>query len=240
VLSEEEIVRVKRIRAGKEPQHRGAMLPPQQRGGFDLIEATLTEEAALGEAARCMQCSSFCDKCVEVCPNRANYTFTVSPVSLTLPRLSCQQGRLTVTGEEVFQVAQTRQIIHVDDFCNECGNCTTFCVHDGKPYLDKPRLYLDKGDFEQEHDNALHIERGEQGWVIGRREGGQESWLSLESDVGDMSFENDWLEMSLSPDFRISGLELRAEFEGAFSLTAAATMAVILKGVITSLPFLLV
>ena len=28
----------------------------------------------------------------------------------------------------------TRQILHVDDFCNECDDCQTFCVHQGKPY----------------------------------------------------------------------------------------------------------
>jgi len=94
VLSQEEIVRVKRVRARKEAQCQGAMLLPEQRGGFDLVEATLTEEAALNEAARCMQCSSFCDKCVEVCPNRANYTITTPTIHLTLSTVSCQQGRL--------------------------------------------------------------------------------------------------------------------------------------------------
>jgi putative selenate reductase len=238
VLSEEEIVQVKRIRARKVAQQKEAMLPPEERGGFELVEARLTEEAALEEAARCMQCSSFCDKCVEVCPNRANYTFTVPPVSPTLPQVSCQQGRLAVTGEQVFRVAQARQIIHVDDFCNECGNCATFCVHAGKPYLDKPRLYLEKDDFERETDNAFYVERSERGWIIRRRERGKESRLSLKSGTGEMDFENELLRASLSPDFEVKALELKKEFEGAFSLTAAAEMAVILKGVTTSLPFL--
>ena len=30
------------------------------------------------------------------------------------------------------------------DFCNECGNCVTFCPTSGEPYRDKPRLYLDR------------------------------------------------------------------------------------------------
>jgi putative selenate reductase len=238
VLSEKEIVRVKRVRARKEAQRRGTMLPPERRGGFDLVEATLTEEAALEEATRCMQCASFCDKCVEVCPNRANYTFTVSPVSLTLPRLACRQGELAVAGEEVFRVAQARQIIHVDDFCNECGNCATFCVHDGKPYLDKPRLYLNERDFEQETDNAFYVERCENGWAVRRREGGKTSQLYLDGDTGEMDFEDELLRASLSPDFQVKMLELKEEFEGSCSLAAAAEMAVILKGLITSLPFL--
>ena len=237
-LSEEEIARVKRVRARKEPQHSGAMLPPDQRGGFDLVEATLTEEAALEEAARCMQCSSFCDKCVEVCPNRANYTFTVSPVRLSMPRLTCREGELAVVGEEVFQVAQPRQIIHVDDFCNECGNCATFCVHDGKPYLEKPRLFLERRDFERETDNAFYVEASERGWAILRRERGQVSRLHLDGDSGEMVFDNELLTVNLSPDCQVSGMELKQEFEGPFSLAEAAEMAVILKGVIISLPFL--
>jgi putative selenate reductase len=254
VLREEEIVQMKHVRARKMAQHEGALLPPDQRGGFDLVEATLTEEAALAEAARCMQCSTFCDKCVEVCPNRANYTFAVSPVSLTLPVVSCQEGRLAVSGEQVFTVEQTRQIIHVDDFCNECGNCATFCVHDGKPYLEKPRLFLEESDFEQEDDNAFYVERDERGWSIRRREGGKESRLSVESGVLSLpvlsvaegskggtrgiGFENELLTMAISSDWRVETMELKEEFEGSFSLLGPAEMHVILQAIIRHLSFL--
>ena len=237
-LADEEIVQVKRGRARKEAQHKGAMLPPAQRGGFDLVEATLTEEEVLGEAARCMQCSSVCDKCVEVCPNRANYTYIVSPVNLTLPTISCQQGKLVVSGEEILGIEQARQIIHVDDFCNECGNCATFCVHDGKPYLDKPRLFLQESDFRRESDNAFHVGKSDQGWVIRRREGGEESRLTLSDEPGRMDLENELLKIRLSPTFQIEDMELKQEFEGAFSLAGAVGMGIVLKGIVRSLPFL--
>ena len=54
-----------------------------------------------------------------------------------------------------------------------------------------------------------------------------------------MDFENELLSVSLSPDFQIKTMELRSEFEDAFSLVEAAEMAMILKSVSTSLPFLL-
>ena len=247
VLSDEEIAQVKRGRARKAAQHEGVMLPPHQRGGLDpstssghrLVEATLVEEAALAEAARCLQCSTLCDKCVEVCPNRANYTFFVAPASLTLPTVSCRQGGMTVTGEEVFQVEQPRQIIHVDDFCNECGNCETFCVHDGKPYLDKPRLFLREGDFELEEDNAFYVERGTKGWTIRRREGGKEARLSVENGGHEALFENDLLKIAISlTDFQIRAMEMKKDFQGEFSLAGAAEMYVILQGLSTSLSFL--
>jgi len=249
-LGHEEIAPVKRARARKAAQHAAAMLPPAPRspqlwgargarGGFGLVEATLTEEAAMAEAARCLQCSTLCDKCVEVCPNRANYTFFVTPVSLTLPRVSCRQGGLAVTGEEVFQIEQARQIIHVDDFCNQCGNCATFCVHQGQPYRDKPRLFLRESDFALEENNAFYVERNAKGWIIRRREGRRESRLSVEDSSDEVNFENYWLRMAISPaDFQIKTMALKEEFEGAFSLIEAVEMYVVLKGLSTSLSFL--
>ena len=238
-LSEEEIVGLKRTRARKEPQNRAKALPLERRGGFDLVEETLIEEAALSEAARCLQCSTLCDKCVEVCPNRANYTYTLPPVSLRLPKISCQQGKWTVTGEEAFRLDQTRQIIHIDDFCNECGNCETFCVHEGKPYLDKPRLFLRESDFEQEEDNAFYVEKDATGWTIRRQEGGRESRLSVEDGSDEVLFENDLLKIRVSSaDFQIKAMELKKDFQGEFSLVGPAEMYVILKGLSKSLSFL--
>jgi putative selenate reductase len=238
-LSEEEIVLTKRTRARKEPLAQAAALPLEQREGFDLVDATLAEEAALAEAARCMQCSAFCDKCVEVCPNRANYTFSISPQTLALPIVSCRDGELAVTGEDAFCVEQGRQIVHVDDLCNACGNCATFCVHDGKPYLDKPRLFLTASEFVQEENNAFTIERENgAGWVIRRRESGKESRLSMTDGSGEMQFENGWLRMTLSPGFQIDSMVLKESFDGTLSLSGAVEMAVILQGITGSLPFL--
>jgi putative selenate reductase len=237
-LSEEQIVGMKRARVRRMGRQESALLPPEQRDGFDLVEATLTEEAAQQESARCVQCSSFCDKCVEVCPNRANFAVTVSPMSLSLPRLACQQGELAVVGQEDFEVTQVRQIIHVHDFCNECGNCTTFCVHRGRPYADKPRLFLDRHDFEQESDNAFWVERGAEGWTIYRREGARETHLHLAGQTGEMTFEAHLYRVVLSPGFHVRTMELKQEFDGSSSLTGAAEMAVILRGIISSMPFL--
>ncbi|MBU0704670.1 MAG: putative selenate reductase subunit YgfK, partial [Chloroflexi bacterium] len=149
-----------------------------------------------------------------------------------LPQLSCRQGKLAVTGEETFIIKQARQIIHVDDLCNECGNCATFCVHQGKPYLEKPRLFLERSDFEQQEDNAFYVA----GSTIRRREGGRESLLSLNS--GAMTFENAKVKLALSPDFEVKSMELKEEFQGTLSLVGAAEMAVILEGISRSLPFL--
>jgi putative selenate reductase len=176
----------------------------------------------------------------------------ISPVNLTLPQVSCQQGELLVVGEEVFKLEQSRQIVHIDDFCNECGNCATFCVHDGRPYLDKPRLFFREEDFEREDvgrgQNAFYIERRETGWAIRGRKDGRESRLGLRTlpdGAEEMAFEDDSLRVDIScgggfgsPDVRIEHMELKREFAGVFSLARVAELAVILKGVTASLPFL--
>jgi putative selenate reductase len=260
-LSAQDILRVKRARARKEPQHKPEALPLAQRSGFDLVERTFTEDAARHEAARCLQCTSLCDKCIEVCPNRANYTYHISPVNWTLPLLACQQGNLemptaaprgspdpgsecpnrsasgsptlAIVGTEPFRVTQSRQILHVDDLCNECGNCATFCVHQGKPYLDKPRLFLSQTDFGRESDNAFYAA----GNTIRRRENGHESALTVQD--GQLLFASPQVNVCLTPRFEIIEMELRAPFEGTLSLKDAAEMAIILDGMAASLPFLL-
>jgi putative selenate reductase len=232
-LSEADILQVKRVRANKMRAHEPDLLPVEQRAGFDLVEQTLAEEAARAEAARCLQCSTFCDKCVEVCPNRANYPYLIDPLELTLPVLSCKDGGLVVVGQEAFEVAQRRQIVHIDDLCNECGNCATFCVHQGKPYTDKPRLFLKKSDFELEDDNAFFV----QGDTIRRREDGQEARLTMRS--GALAFENTYVRLRLTPEWTIEEMALKKAFEGAFSLREAAEMVVIFKGLTHHLQFLL-
>ena len=231
-LSEEDILRIKHARARRTPAHHPERLPIACRDSFDRIERTLSEAMARGEAARCLQCAALCEKCVEVCPNRANYAYRVSPLEVTLPQFTCQDGQVTVTGHEWFRVEQDRQIIHVADLCNECGNCATFCVHQGKPYADKPRLYLKRADFELERDNAFYI----QGSTMWRREGGRESQISL--DGGILAFENIQVRLRLSQDLGIEETTLKEAFEGTLSLREAAEMALILRGVTTSLPFL--
>ena len=233
VLSEEDILLLKQVRGRKIAQVKPAMAPVELRGDFRLIESTLTEEEARIEGLRCVQCTTFCDKCVEVCPNRANYTFYMEPVTWTLPQLVCQGGSLGVAGSELFHVDQPRQILHVDDFCNECDDCQTFCVHHGKPYTEKPRLFLAERDFLLEENNAFYID----GNTIRRRDAGLESQLTLED--GSITYDTAEVRVRLSRGFEIAESTLKQPFAGSLSLTPAAEMAVVLEGVLTSLPYLL-
>jgi putative selenate reductase len=203
------------------------------RESFDLIELTFTPDEARREASRCVQCTTFCDKCVEVCPNRANQTFLMEAVNWTLPTLVCRDGGLAVTGREAFRVAQTRQILNINDFCNECGDCETFCVHEGRPFREKPRLFLAEPDYQAATDNAFRIQEN----LIRRREGGKESRLTQSN--GHLVYENAHVRLTVTSAFQIEEMTLKEAFAGPLSLKDAAEMAVILKGIKETLPALM-
>lgn len=235
-LEDEDILKVKQARALKVEPNRPEMLPAVRRQGFDLIEATLSDEAAQAEAQRCVQCTTICDKCVEVCPNRANLTYFVEPFELSVPVVACEGTSLKIVDQQVFRVDQGRQILHVDDFCNECGNCDTFCVHHGKPYREKPRLFLNETDWAREQENAYYIRHSETGWLIRSRAG--ERSVELRKDSGGYTYEDGDLRVRLTTDFQARDLRLKHGFEEKRSLAFAAEMAVILEGVCGSLAYL--
>lgn len=235
-LSAEEIIQVKHVRATKAPQVKTRMLPIALRASFDLIDLSYTKEQAEAEAARCVQCTTFCDKCVEVCPNRANQTFTMRPVDVMLPRLAYvpQPAGLRTVGLERFVIKQERQIININDFCNACGDCTTFCVHHGQPWLDKPRLFLNEQDFRTEDHNAYRITDN----LIRHRDMGRETSLARED--GHLVYECPEARVVLTPAFEVKEMAAKQPFAGSLSLRDAAEMAVLLRGVTETLPQLLI
>jgi len=88
------------------------------------------EVYARAERARCLECNHICDKCVDVCPNRANISI---PTDIELEPLFSDPG----------------QIVHIDAYCNECGNCGHFCPWTtGVPYKDKPTVFNTMRDFD--------------------------------------------------------------------------------------------
>ncbi len=92
------------------------------------------------EAKRCIECSYYCNKCTEVCPNRANVMIDLRDTGLF---------------EDPYQ------ILHLDAYCNECGNCLAFCPHDGGPYLRKFTLFSRMDDFENSSNSGFYTENDE-------------------------------------------------------------------------------
>ena len=223
VLAPAEVRTAKLARTRREGRRPIPTLSRERRAGGAPVEVSLPPEEARWEALRCLQCSSLCDKCVEVCPNRANFAWTAEPVRWTVPTVEARDGAVVVAGEEPFVLAQSRQIAHVTDLCNECGNCGTFCVHQGRPFVDKPRLYLDEGVFRRAEGRAFRLA----GDTLVRREDGREEQLS---GTGPWTYEDDEIVAVLDRDFRPREFRLKRGFVGRKSLRPAAEMAVILAG----------
>jgi putative selenate reductase len=198
----------------------------------------LDEVSAIREAKRCLQCQTVCRKCVEVCPNRANFHFEITPVAVKLPTFTASDGRMRSDGHETFSIEQSEQIIHIEDFCNECGNCGVFCVHDGRPYEDKPRLVLAEADFEASGaGDFFHVKNG----LVRRRFGDREEKLSV-SDRGYL-YEADGINIEMSPGFAVTSAKItgkRAEdAPDKISLRGAMEMWAVYSGAANSLPWLL-
>ncbi len=83
-----------------------------------------------------------CDKCVPVCPNHANFTYTLPPATLPVVKLTrAADGAWQKTSAAPLVIAEKHQLANYVDFCNECGNCDVFCPEDGGPYVLKPRFF---------------------------------------------------------------------------------------------------
>jgi putative selenate reductase len=76
-----------------------------------------------------------CGICVDVCPNRANMRVY----------------------DDRFDAAY--QIVHIENRCNECDNCHTFCTRGGFPYFKKVTLFADNEEFNtSENAGILKLE----------------------------------------------------------------------------------
>ncbi len=77
-----------------------------------------------------VDCKVTCGSCVNVCPNRANTT-------------------LNVTG--------AKRMMHIDDYCNECGNCYIFCLDKCAPYKDRLTLFAGKKELEDSTNQGFAV-----------------------------------------------------------------------------------
>jgi len=118
------------------------------RKNFKLVSETLDRETVISEADRCLQCDEICNICTTVCPNFANYSYEIEPVTYYLQNaIQLENGELEIENEGLFEINQKYQILNIANFCNECGNCETFCPTNSAPYKEKPKFWLTKSSF---------------------------------------------------------------------------------------------
>lgn len=106
-----------------------------------------------------------CDKCVPVCPNDANFIFEVEPVRTQYRDYRLTRGVLLPDEVHWFAIEQAHQLANYADFCNECGNCDTFCPEYGGPFIEKPSFFGSHAAWESrpKHDGFYVEYEGKSG-----------------------------------------------------------------------------
>ncbi|MBU0765848.1 MAG: putative selenate reductase subunit YgfK [Bacteroidetes bacterium] len=187
----------------------------------------MNDEEAIEEASRCLFCDEYCSICETVCPNRANYTYRVTPGTFRLQKAIKSDNQIRIEDDEPFSVRQEWQVLNIGDFCNECGNCTTFCPTSGAPYRDKPTLYLSFGSFNAA-GNGYFINSFGGNTTIMHRNGNSIKTLTPAGDI--YLFDTDKAVAKLKKeDFSIIDISFKDPALKEFRLTDAVTMSILLE-----------
>ncbi|MGE5439553.1 MAG: putative selenate reductase subunit YgfK [Bacteroidota bacterium] len=121
--------------------------------------STGSPESDKEEAGRCLSCNLLCGICAEVCPNRAN-------------------ARILTEDAGLFR--DKYQILHIDSLCNSCGNCETFCPHEGAPYKDKLTLFYDEKSFNESRNSGFFLDLSNPGASAAARYKGETGLIMLD------------------------------------------------------------
>ncbi len=208
--------------------HPGEITPGESRN-FDVVVAPLGAAGARQEASRCLQCDEICNVCVSVCPNLANFSYSVEPVCYSLQKaVADEKGTVSIVEDIEFHVDQPYQVMNIRDLCNECGNCTTFCPSAGRPFLDKPGLCLSVKSLNEEQTGFLLSSQADRDVLIYKE---KENVRTLTLTGGNYIYETNQVRAVIRPDdFTILEVKLLAPCVREARFSFAAWMSIVLKG----------
>jgi len=213
----------------KKARRQPGALPPEiglaERSGFDMVIQTLDEATARGEAARCLQCDALCSVCVSVCPNRANVEFEMEPVVFTVQQAVRGPDGIEIIDLEPERISQQYQVLNIGDYCNECGNCATFCPTRGAPYQDKAKFHLTRESFDSAR-LGYHF-TAEDRLVF--KDDNQQASLRIDSDG--YTYESKLFKAILKRDYSVRQVKLKNGASAEVSLRPAAHMAILANAV---------
>ncbi len=191
--------------------------PLDLRDNFEIIVETLDVSAAVEEADRCLLCDELCDTCTTVCPNMANQHYDIEPAVFELQDITVKDGKYTLSQPHNFEIKQKYQTLNIGDWCNECGNCATFCPTAGKPYVDKPKLHLSWQSF-ADSPFGYYVHRQDGKTVVYYREGDLNSQLVI--DAQGFVYKQGGIEVRYSPGFKV--LDVKTDSAQGFVKTELA------------------
>ncbi|MCB9205896.1 MAG: hypothetical protein H6611_01040 [Ignavibacteriales bacterium] len=168
----------------------------------------MTDKQAVAEASRCLYCNDICNICIGVCPNFANVSFEAEKSKIPIYTLT-SNGSIKSEITDYLNIEQVHQIFNIGDFCNECGNCNTFCPTNGAPYITKPKFYLTRESFDKE-DNCYYLSNNS---ILYKSNGNIEK-LTLEND--NYIFSSDDLFVEFSNNYEI--VKIKSKLNTTFNL----------------------
>ena len=114
-----------------------------------------------------------CDKCIPVCPNDANFYYEVEPATIEFTNYTWNADNLQPADNGTLKIERKHQIANFADWCNECGNCDTFCPEYGGPFIQKPSFFADRATWldSPKRDGFYVTKRNGLSEIVGRMEG---------------------------------------------------------------------
>ena len=151
----------------------------------------------IGSALYLLDCIA-CGKCVPVCPNDANFSYEVEPVEVEARNFKIVGSQVLPEESFSIKVKKGEQWAVYADFCNECGNCDTYCPEDGGPFAQKPKFFGTMETFQHHQDrDGFYAERSEDKDRLWGRFRGRQYFLEVERDLDQSVFTDHVLELTL-------------------------------------------
>lgn len=175
-----------------------------------------------------------CNKCLPVCPNAAN--FSIPAGEMQIPQTNFRyssEGDFTPVGSGEFALEQKFQIANLADFCNECGDCDTYCPEHGGPFIEKPRFFFSEASYQRfkTYDGFYFPDPNS----LKGRIAGKEYLLAFNPDNKIYLWKNGAVEFLLRADHRlVSGINFVELREGEeIDMQPYYTMRVLLDGILS-------
>jgi putative selenate reductase len=183
-----------------------ARLPDDPRYHAAQNHATPRRESSRLALFDCLSCNA----CVVACPNDAVFSLRVEPGKRVTTDLVIEGGQVRKRPAR-FELARDRQWAVFADFCNECGNCDTFCPEHGGPHQVKPRFFGSRESFEAaEPGDGFLIEEGGLR-TLARFRG---TLHELVREEGGARFRDEAIEVELDREHRVIAARARRPDEG--------------------------
>ena len=194
---------------------------------FDNLGTLTSKNEAINEASRCLLCDELCNICTTVCPNLALFAYQIEPLSVQLEKVKIENKKVHIEKGEIFEIKQTTQILHLADWCNQCGNCNTFCPTSGAPYQEKPHLHLTINSFNTDTEGYYFDETKFENTIL-YKNGDELHALTENTDNFIYTSKNHKIKLH-KQSFKIQDVEILND-PSEVSLQKAVELSIVLKG----------